>query len=477
MGNAPSSPAHQCLLSAVGNDSSLLAFPSQPFYESAAANPYNLNWPVYPAAVASPKTSEQVADIVKCAVEYDHKVQAKSGGRSYANFGLGGVDGEVAIDMKHFQQFSLDDSTYIATVGPGLRLSDMTQKLGNEGRAMPYGEVPEIGVGGHFTIGGLGTYSRLWGSALDNIVEAEVVLANSSIVRASKDSYPDVFFAIRGAAASFGIVTEFKVKTYPSLSETVQIKYEFSIGSSAERANLYMAWQELCAQKNLTRKFDTRMVVTQGTMIILAQFHGTKEEYERLGFDKALRASNAGNVVVLTDPLASVGYDIEKLATGIVGGTPINFYEKSLSFEMDKLPSNSTAQALFHYLDTADKGTATWFVVISIAGGATNDVPVDATAYAQRNVMFYVESFGINLLGRVSQTTVDFLDGINNLVNETVPGSDRNVYPGFVDPFLPNAQEAYWGPNLPKLQKIKAAIDPNDVFHNPQSVRPAGKGT
>jgi len=88
MGNAPSSPAHACLLSAVGNDSSLLAFPSQPFYESTAANPYNLNWPVYPAVVATPKTSEQVAGIVKCAVEYDHKVQAKSGGRSYANFGM-----------------------------------------------------------------------------------------------------------------------------------------------------------------------------------------------------------------------------------------------------------------------------------------------------------------------------------------------------------------------------------------------------
>ena len=385
------------------------------------------------------------------------------------------MNGEVAIDMKHFRQFSFDDSTNLATIGPGLQLSDMTQKLSDVGRAMPYGAVPEIGVGGHFTIGGLGTYSRLWGSALDNIEEAEVVLANSSIVHASKESHPDVFFAIRGAAASFGIVTEFKVRTYPSLRETVQYKYQFSIGSSAERANLYMAWQDLCSQKNLTRKFDTRMVVTQGTMIILGQFHGSKEEYEELGFDKRLPARDAGDVVLLTDPLAMLGHDVEKLATGIVGGVPISFYEKSLSFQADQLPQNSTMQELFHYMDTADKGTPTWFVVISIAGGATNDVPVDATAYPHRNVMFYVESFGLNLLGPVSQTTVDFLDGINKLVTKTVPGSDRHVYPGFVDPLLPNAQEAYWGPNLPKLQEIKAAIDSNDVFHNPQSVRPAGK--
>lgn len=387
------------------------------------------------------------------------------------------MNGEVAIDMKHFRQFSFDNSTKMATIGPGLQLSDMTHKLSDVGRAMPYGAVPEIGVGGHFTIGGLGTYSRLWGSALDNIEEAEVVLSNSSIVRASRESHPDVFFAIRGAAASFGIVTEFKVRTYPSLRKTVQYKYQFSIGSSAERANLYMAWQDLCSQKNLTRKFDTRMVVTQGTMIILGQFHGSKEEYEQLGFDKRLPARNAGDVTLLTDPLAMLGHDVEKLATGIVGGVPISFYEKSLSFQADQLPQNSTAQELFHYLDTADKGTPTWFIVISIAGGATNDVPVDATAYPHRNVMFYVESFGINLLGPVSQTTVDFLDGINNLVTKTVPGSDRSVYPGFVDPLLPNAQEAYWGPNLPKLQEIKAAIDPKDVFHNPQSVRPASKKT
>jgi hypothetical protein len=133
----------------------------------------------------------------------------------------------------------------------------------------------------------------------------------------------------------------------------------------------------------------------------------------------------------------------------------------------------STAQELFHYMDTADQGTPTWLVVISLAGGAINDVPVHATAYAQRNILLYLESFGINLLGHVSQTTVDFLYGINNVITEAVPQADKSIYPGFVDPFMPNAQQAYWGPNLPKLREIKAAIDPNDVFHNPQSVQPA----
>lgn len=87
MGNSHSSPAQSCLLSAVSNDSSLVAFPSQSFYQISAVKPYNLNIPVVPVAVTFPKSSEQIADIVKCAVDYGYKVQARSGGHSYGNYG------------------------------------------------------------------------------------------------------------------------------------------------------------------------------------------------------------------------------------------------------------------------------------------------------------------------------------------------------------------------------------------------------
>lgn len=117
----------------------------------------------------------------------------------------------------------MDESTYTATLGSGLRLDDVTHKLYGAGkRAMAHGVCPQVGSGGHFTIGGLGPTSRQWGSSLDHIEEAEVVLANSSIVRASDKQYQDVFFAIKGAAASFGIVTEFKVRTEPAPGLGVQ---------------------------------------------------------------------------------------------------------------------------------------------------------------------------------------------------------------------------------------------------------------
>lgn len=71
----------------MGNDASLVAFAGQPFYQAVAVQPYNLNIPVSPMAVTFPESSQQIADIVKCAADYGYKVQVRSGGHSYGNYG------------------------------------------------------------------------------------------------------------------------------------------------------------------------------------------------------------------------------------------------------------------------------------------------------------------------------------------------------------------------------------------------------
>ena len=100
--------------------------------------------------------------------------------------------------MKHFQQFSMNDQTWQATIGGGTLLSDVTKRLHDNGnRAIAHGTCPQVGIGGHATIGGLGPSSRMWGSSLDHVEEVEVVLANSSVVRASETENTDVFFAVK----------------------------------------------------------------------------------------------------------------------------------------------------------------------------------------------------------------------------------------------------------------------------------------
>lgn len=87
MGNKPSA-VESCLKDAVGGNSGLLASKSTLAYQLTHVKPYNLDIPVVPAAVTYPKTSEQVAAIVKCAVDNSLKVQARGGGHSYANYGM-----------------------------------------------------------------------------------------------------------------------------------------------------------------------------------------------------------------------------------------------------------------------------------------------------------------------------------------------------------------------------------------------------
>ena len=72
--------------------------------------------------------------------------------------------------MKHFQQFSMDRKTWRATIGGGTLLGDVTKRLHDAGnRAISHGTCPQVGIGGHATIGGLGPTSRQWGSALDHV--------------------------------------------------------------------------------------------------------------------------------------------------------------------------------------------------------------------------------------------------------------------------------------------------------------------
>ena len=84
MGNSQSSGIQQCLTNAVG--SNLVAFPSI-LYQFTDVRPYNLDVPVAPVAVTYPQTTEQVSRIIKCASDSTIKVQARSGGHSYGNYG------------------------------------------------------------------------------------------------------------------------------------------------------------------------------------------------------------------------------------------------------------------------------------------------------------------------------------------------------------------------------------------------------
>lgn len=208
----------QDCLDTVFTDSSLRTYPQDADYLSKI-NAYNLDYPVYPAALIRPTTVEEVSAAVKCAVKANVKVQPRSGGHSFANYCLGGVDGALVVDLIYFQKFEMDSGdggSWEATIGAGTLLGDVTTRLHDAGgRAIAHGTCPQVGIGGaynynnsrdsicnrffwlppgHATIGGLGPTSRQWGSTLDHIREVEVVLANGTITRANENQNPDLYF-------------------------------------------------------------------------------------------------------------------------------------------------------------------------------------------------------------------------------------------------------------------------------------------
>ncbi|KAH6614945.1 hypothetical protein C7974DRAFT_56485 [Boeremia exigua] len=475
MGNTSSSPVQKCLKSAVGGNNDLLALKGTPLFQLLHVKPYNLGIAVTPAAVTYPETTEHISAIVKCAVDNKFKVQPRCGGHSYANYGIGGQDNTIVVDMKHFQQFSMDESTWQATIGGGTLLGDVTERLHDNGkRAMAHGTCPQVGIGGHATIGGLGPSSRMWGSALDHVEEVEVVLANSTVVRASESENPDILFAVKGAAAGFGIVTEFKVRTQAEPSEAVLYTYNIQGGSSADNAQAFKKWQALISDPALSRKFASQFILTeQFGAIVTGTFFGSQQEYDSLNISARLPNSD-DSVIELKDWLGVVGHWAEDVALDIVGGIPSNFYAKSLAYTDKDIISDDGVDKLFDYIDGADKGGAIWFIIWDLEGGAINDVAPNATAYGHRNALFYHQAYAVNLFGKIGDKTRAFLTGVNDAVLDALPEHDEGAYAGYVDPALgQNSASLYWGGNVARLESIKAQVDPNDVFHNPQSIRPA----
>lgn len=187
----PSSSLSDCLTS---KNVPIRLISSPDFAERA--KPYNLRLAYTPAVIVLPTTVKHVSDAVVCASQKGIKVQAKSGGHSYASYDFGGKNGGMTIDLESFQEISLD-AKFVAKVGGGVRLGNLALGIYNQNnahRALPHGTCPGVGVGGHATHGGFGYSSRNFGLTLDTIVALDVTLANGSSIHTTPTSYPDIFY-------------------------------------------------------------------------------------------------------------------------------------------------------------------------------------------------------------------------------------------------------------------------------------------
>lgn len=263
------------------------------------------------------------------------------------------------------------------------------------------------------------------------------------------------------------------MRTHPEPGNVIQYTFDITIGDDPARlTDVYMQWQDLVADPTLDRRFGTELIMWLGGIIITGTFYGTEDEFGETGIHQRLPGNGT---IAVTDWLGSLAAWAEKEAL-YLATVSSNFYAKSLGFRQEDVLSKENATDLFEYAQGVDKGTLLWFIIFDATGGAVADVPLNATAYAHRDKYMFYQSYAVDLLSLSNKTWTFLTDFHEELVGKLPENTmTRGTYPGYVDLNISGIpQEQYWEGNLPVLEGIKSKWDPNDVFHNPQSVRPAG---
>ena len=156
-----------------------------------------------------------VADVIACinfARENKMLLAVRSGGHNAG--GLGIADGALVIDLSPIKFTRIDPTAGTVTVGGGCTWGDVDHATHAFGMAVPTGIISTTGVGGLTLGGGIGHLTRKCGLTIDNLLSADVVLANGKFVQASAKKNPDLFWALRGGGGHFGVVTAFTFKLH-----------------------------------------------------------------------------------------------------------------------------------------------------------------------------------------------------------------------------------------------------------------------
>jgi FAD/FMN-containing dehydrogenase len=165
-----------------------------------------------PALIARSANPADVASAIRFARHHDLLLAVRGGAHNGA--GLGTCDGGVVVDLSLMRDVEVDPAARTVRVGGGCTWAEVDRATGEHGLATPSGIISTTGVGGLTLGGGVGHLTRKYGLTIDNLLEAEMVLADGRLVRTNADEHPDLFWAIRGGGGNFGVVTSFTFRLH-----------------------------------------------------------------------------------------------------------------------------------------------------------------------------------------------------------------------------------------------------------------------
>ncbi|KAI0744342.1 FAD-binding domain-containing protein [Daedaleopsis nitida] len=472
----------QCLTS-VHLDSVLTS--STSYAQDAAAFNARLKWK--PAAIVYPQDANGVAAAVKCGAAHNVKVNARGGGHSYAAHGLGGEDGHLVVSLDNLRHLSMDGTN--AIIGAGNRLGDVALYLWNNGkRAMAHGTCPFVGIGGHAGQGGFGPASRFFGLLADQVVGMDIVLANGTLVTASATAHADLFWAARGAGASFGIITSFTTVTQPA-PDSYAFEYTFPNFSAAEASKGLRAWQQFSSDK--TRPVDARLglelhVVPGGkhgaVFSIKGAFYNADAAQanatmapllKELGSDYTLVSTQQNWIESVLAVAGTAAQTIDELNTQGRKDTPDFFFATSTFVSQNDQLGARSADALMNYLyNRGGSSKVQWFVFMDLYGGGASAVTsraADFNAFDARDALYSIQYYGTIPDTVKPADGVKFIQGMKDAVELNQPRTTFKEYVNYIDTTYSRgvAHKKYYPTHTGRLTQLKQMYDPKRVIHHP----------
>jgi FAD/FMN-containing dehydrogenase len=407
-----------------------------------------------PELRAACKTANAVAVLVDWCRTNNLTFALRSGGHSYEALSQ---SRSVVIDTRLINQITVDRTKRTVTVGAGASLGAIYKKIGPLGYAIPAGSCPTVGVSGHVLGGGYGFLGRPLGLACDSLLAVTLVDAQGRAIEADAQQQADLFWACRGGGGgSFGAVTSFRFQLHPVKNVTTfGISWRLPAARAAKIFETWQAWAPqapsgINALMRLSRHQDGNL-----DLRCFGQSTGSVSELRR-----ELKTLSSSPDVRTMSFLASVNH-----FAGPDGWTYESVTMKGKSDYVTTPLSDEGILALMEGVAARRGITA----ICDPYGGAVAAPAADATAFAHRSALYCIQYASVWSDGKDQQHLQDMTD----LYAALRPHVSGGAYVNYCDVELANFQDAYWGSNLARLKQIKAAFDPDNLFHHPRSVPPA----
>jgi FAD/FMN-containing dehydrogenase len=430
-----------------------------------------------PQAIVRCASASDIALALAFAQQNSLPLAARSGGHGYTG---NSTSTGIVVDVGPMNAITVNgDGT--AVIGAGARLVDVYDQLSTAGVCIPSGSCPTIGIAGITLGGGIGVLDRAWGLTCDNLLSAQVVLADGTIVDVSENSHADLFWALRGGGGgNFGVVAQMTFKTFPT-SDITTLSAEFAW---ADAAKVFAAWQAW-PQTMPDALWSGLVLATTSSgsatpyMQLSTTFIGSSADFtpiwNQFMADAGVTPSfHSGQTQSFRDAmLASCnGLSVSQCHLPSDNGqVQRGSFVAASDFFDAALPTEGN-QAMLDKVAAVQAGGGQMIVIMDLMGGAIARVAPDATAFVHRNALFSAQYYISGPVGESPQQVTDARAAVTAMRTTMATWSSGECYQNYLDPGLADWQAAYYGANYARLVQVKATYDPNQVFKPAQGIPP-----